>query len=243
MKKLIYLFFVSFAALSFSSCEESGTEALGTSFASFESSKLDVGVEIGSETTKTIKVYTTNITGSNRTIDVMVESTSTADAGAYTVPATVTIPSGTNEGSLTVGVKDVGLSEDKSLVLRLKGSDNLSTGATLAINLSQLCPNSGIKLQMTLALDAYPEEGAWRIKDAAGVTVLASATPFAYGAYAGLSGSIVIKECLPAGTYTFQFYDQYGDGGTAYNITANGVLVYNVTGAAYTTGGTVSFTI
>lgn len=234
MKKYIYLFLASIAIISFSSCEEDATKAIDTSFASFVSSSMDIGVEAGSETSAEVKIYTTNITGSDRNIPVMVVAESTdADAGAYTVPSTVTIPGGSNVGTLNIGVKDVGLSEDKVLVIRLESTDAISTGETLTIGLSQLCPNNGIKFAVNISFDSYPEENAWRILDASGNTVLASADPFAYGGHAGLSGSLTIKECLPSGTYTIEIYDQYGDGGTAFSLTANGVLVYSAAGADY----------
>lgn len=235
MKKYIYLFLASIAIITFSSCEEDATKALDTSFASFVSSSMDIGVEAGSQTSAEVKIYTTNITGSDRTIPVMVVAESTsADAGAYTVPSTVTIPGGSNVGTLTIDVKDVGLSEDKMLVIRLESTDDISTGETLAIGLSQLCPNSGVKLAVNISFDSYPEENAWRILDADGNTVLSSVDPFAYGAYGGLTGSLTIKECLPSGTYTIEIYDQYGDGGTGFSILANGILVYSAAGADYT---------
>jgi len=231
MKKYIYFFLASVVLLSFSSCEESFVEGLDTSFASFVSNTMDIGVEEGAETSKEIEVYTTNITSSDRTISVIVVAESTnADADAYTIPSSVTIPGGSNVGSLKVDIKDVGLSEDKVLVIRLQTSENISTGEALTIGLSQLCPNNGVKLKINLSFDGWPDEAAWRILDADGNIVLESITPFNYGAYTGMSDPFTIKECLPSGTYTIKIYDAYEDGGTDYSITANGVLVFNVSG-------------
>lgn len=246
MKKYIYLFLASVAIISFSSCEEDSVTALDTSFVSFESKTLDIGALAGSETSQEVKIYTTNITGADRIISVVVEATGTnANAGAYTVPSTVTIPAGTNVGTLMIGVKDVGLelSKDKSVTIRLQSTEDLTSGSALKINLGILCPNNGIKIKVNLTFDGWPEEGAWRIKDAAGVTVMQSATPFGYGAYAGATAPITVAECLPSGTYTITVYDQYGDGGTAYQVTANGVLVFSATKTNYTASKTATFTI
>lgn len=246
MKKYIYLFLASVAMISFSSCEEDSVTALDTSFVSFKSQTLDIGVLAGSETSQEVKVYTTNITNADRIISVVIEATGTnANAGAYTVPSTVTIPAGTNVGTLMVGVKDVGLelSKDKSVTIRMQSTEDLTTGSALKINLGILCPNNGVKIKVNLTFDGWPEEGAWRIRDAAGITVMESATPFAYGAYAGATAPISIAECLPSGTYTITIYDQYGDGGTAYQVTANGVLVFSATKTNYTTSKTGTFTI
>ncbi len=243
MKKYIYLFLASVAMISFSSCEEDSVKALDTSFASFVSNTIDIGVEAGSETSQEIKIYTTNITSSDRSIPVMVVAESTdADAGAYTVPSTVIIPAGSNVGSLNIDVKDIGLEEDKVLVIRLQSTEDTSTGEALTIGLSQLCPNNGIKLKVNLSFDDWPEEAAWRILDSEGNTVLASASPFNYGGHAGMSGSVTIKECLPSGTYTIEIYDQYGDGGTNYQVTANGILVFSLSGN-YGGGTAATFTI
>ncbi|MCI2229782.1 DUF1735 domain-containing protein [Polaribacter sp. MSW13] len=232
MKKNIYLFLLSIALISFSSCEESGVEALGNSVASFEATTLDIGVEIGSSTTKDINVYTSNISGTDRTIEVMVDNNTTdADAAAYTVPASVTIPAGTNVGTITIGVNDVDLAVDKTLVIRLKSTENLDVVNKLTIGLSQLCPNNGIKIKLDIAFDSWPEEIAWRILDSNGTTVMASASnPFNYGAYAGMTGGVTVRECLASGTYTIEVYDGYGDGGNDYTVTANGILVFSATG-------------
>lgn len=233
MKKYIYLFIVSIALISFTSCEDTSTEALDTSFASFATNGLDIGVEEGSETASEIKVYTTNVVNSDRNITVMVDEDLTdAESDSYDLPATVLIPAGSNEGILSLVIKDVGLelSTDKSLVLRLESTNETLTGAALKIGLSKVCPNNGIKLKVKITLDDYPEEAAWRILDANGNTVMASASPFAYGAYRGLEGVLTSANCLATGTYTMQVYDGYADGGTGYEVRANGVLVFSASG-------------
>jgi hypothetical protein len=243
MKKYIYLFFASLAILSFSSCEVSSVDPLDTSFASFISNTMDIGVEAGSEISKEVEIYTTNITNTDRSISVLVVAESTdADAAAYSIPSTVTIPSGTNVGSLKIDIKDVGLSEDKVLVIRLQSTEETSTGDPLTISLSQLCPNNGIKVKINLSFDGWPEEAAWRILDSDNNTVIESTTPFNYGAYAGMTDPLTIKECLPSGTYTIEIYDAYEDGGTDYEVTANGILVFSATGN-YGAGKTGTFTI
>lgn len=244
MKK-IYLFLVSVAILTFSSCEEDSVKALDTSFASFTSKTMDIGIEEDGETSREIKIYTTNITSSAREIPVLVVEESTdVDPGAYTIPSTVTIPGGSNVGTLKIDVKDVGLelAPDKYLTIRLENTDVISTGEALKIGLSQLCPGATVKLKVNLSFDKWPEEAAWVIKDSDGNTVLASAIPLAFGAYAGLTDSLTIAECLASGTYTIQVYDQYGDAGTDYELTANGIQVLTIDGD-YEGGTTVTFTI
>lgn len=242
MKKHIYLFLASLAIISLSSCEDTILDPLDTSYASFVSSTMNIGVETGSETSTEIKVYTTNTTNADRTISILVVSESTdADPSAYTVPSTVTIPAGTNVGSIMIDVKDVNLDEDKVLALRLEESEDLYTGEVLSIALYQLCSAGYTELKVNVTFDAYPEEGAWRLKDADGNTIMASADPFAYGGHTGESGTLTFKDCLTSGTYTLQVYDQYGDGGTAYTVTADGVLVASIAGDDYVSSAAVDF--
>ncbi len=242
MKNIKLLLLAVLVAVGFSSCEEE-VEAPGTSYATFEAPSVDVGVEQGGSTTADIKIYTANITGSARTINVTVDAATTADAGAYSVPASVSIPAGSNVGTLSVGINDVGLDSDKVLVLKLEQTADIDTGGNITIGLSQICPNNGIKVKVSLTFDSWPEEVAWRILDSGGNTVAASADPFVYGAYAGLSGSVSESYCLASGDYTMEVYDQYGDGGTDYAVTANGAALFGISGGSYTTGTAVAFSI
>lgn len=242
MKKL-KLLLIAILAIGFYSCEDE-VEAPGTPYATFESASADIGVEQGAETTKDIIIYTANKASSDRSIGVIiVTDQTTADPASYTVPASVTIPSGSNKGVLTVGLKDVGLDEDKTLVLRLEQTAEVYTGDDIVLSLSQLCPNNGIKLKVNLTFDSWPEEAYWRLSDSDGNIVAASADPAAYGAYAGMSGSASESYCLPSGDYTIEIFDGYGDGGTAYSITADGVPVFGLGGGDYTDYFTADFSI
>ncbi len=243
MKNIKLLLLAVLVSVGFSSCEEE-LEAPGTSYATFEAPNVDVGVEQGGSTTADIKIYTANITGSARTINVTVDTdATTADAGAYSVPASVAIPAGSNLGTLSVGINDVGLDSDKVLVLKLEQTADIDTGGNITIGLSQVCPNNGVKVKVTLTFDSWPEEVAWRILDSGGNTVAASADPFAFGAYAGLSGSVTESYCLASGDYTMEISDFYGDGGTDYAVTANGTPLFGVAATDYTASTTVDFSI
>lgn len=244
MKKYVFFLLASVALISFSSCEESSTDALDTSFASFTTTSMDIGIDQGGEATQELKIYTSNKTNSDRTISVAVEESTTASEGAFTVPATVVIPAGTNEGTLTINLQDVDLSltEAKFLVIRLTSTNDLSTGQALTIGLTQKCPSDVVEVKINLAFDSWPEEAAWRILDADGYTVMASADPFAYGGHAGMS-SFSTKNCLDHGTYTIQIFDGYGDGGTSYSIIADGTEVFSLSASGYADFYTATFTL
>nr|WP_299034815.1 DUF1735 domain-containing protein [uncultured Tenacibaculum sp.] len=234
MRKILKYLTVLFIALSFTNCEDSN-EPLNINYVSFEGNSFDVGVDEGSETSTNIKVYTANITNSDRVVGIsVVEEGTNLDASAYTVPETITIPAGTNEAILTVNIKDVGLSLlDQMLEVKLVQTEDILVGKTLKIAAALNCPGEDKKIKINIDFDSYPEEAAWRILDANDNTVMASSSPFGFGAYDGFSESTSIPECLPSGDYTIEVYDGYKDGGTAYSITVDGSPVLAIEADEY----------
>ena len=97
MKKTFFFILLLAPLFMLNSCED---EVLGTkdlNYITFEASARNAGVAIGGTTDHEFKVYTTQITGTDRTFPVnVVAAATTADAAAYTVPATVTVPANTN---------------------------------------------------------------------------------------------------------------------------------------------------
>ena len=242
--KNIKLFLIALSVITLNSCTDE-VEAPQTPYVTFEGNSFDVGVDEGSETSTNIKIYAANITNSDRTVGIsVVEEGTDLDANAYTVPETIIIPAGTNEGILTVNIKDVGLSLlDQFLEVKLVQTENIFVGETLKIAAALNCPGEDKKLKITLGFDSYPEEAAWRILDANGNTVMASSSPLAFGAYDGFTGGTTIPECLPSGDYTIEIYDGWGDGGTSYSITVNGEPAFSIDGDDYedSYSATISF--
>lgn len=161
----------------------------------------NVGVEVGGTTGYDVKVYSANITNQDRTYNINVLATTTLSADGYTVPGTVTIPGGTNEGAFSISVSDIGLGvAGKSLFLGLEQDPGFSVGAPVRINVVRVCP--GEEFVVDLVFDAYPEETGWELIDSDGNSVIS------------VSGTATAKRslCLPSGTYTFILKDSYGDG-------------------------------
>ncbi len=65
-----------------------------------------------------------------------------------------------------------------------------------------------LRLKVTLALDNYPQETTWEIKDKSGLVVLKG------GPYNSLqkNTTVTLDTCFAAGCYSFSVYDSYGDG-------------------------------
>lgn len=174
-----------------------------------------------------VKVYSTTVTGNNRVFDVNVSETTTLDSRAFSVPETVVIPGGSNEGTLSVDITDA--NENGNLItltaqkidFSLSGGDgSILNGDLFSINVIEQCLFNSVTL--TIAFDDYPEETYWAIYDAAD-TSTPLLTGGAGGAYAGES-SLSTKFCLEDGDYLFAMFDAYGDGivGDGYTLTSGG---------------------
>lgn len=199
----------------------------------------NVGVEVGGTTNYDVKVYSAKIANQDQTYNVVVLPTSTLSAAGYNVPATVTIPAGSNEGTLSISVSDIGLGvAGKTLLLGLEANPSYSIGAPVKLNVARVCP--GKELVLAFVFDGYASETAWTLKDAAGVTVV-SGSGYKDG-LATLNRSL----CLAQGTYTFAVTDSFGDGLTYPNlgsitISYAGTVLETISGD-YGDGTSVEFT-
>lgn len=223
MKKITYLLLITMSLFVFNNCADKidGTEDLN--YISFESTSYNFGVDLNGTNVRDVKIYTTQITGSDRTFTISVDTTTTADAAAYIVPATVTVPANTNVGILSVSVSDINIGEaGKKLVLAIGAQEGLFIGKKITLNIAQVCPYNEVIFAITF--DSYPEETSWELFDSSDNVINSG------GPYAGQS-SLTKAFCLENGTYTFVIYDAYGDGSGPYRLTYNGTDLISSTGA------------
>lgn len=240
MKKIIYLFIITISSIAFYSCDDDKTYTENLNYITFETSSFDFPVDLGSTATNDIKIYSTQVTSSARTISVMVVADeTTADPASYEVPASVTIPANSSEGVLTVNVSDINIGDGVALVLAFSESNGLFTGESITLNIKQVCPLN--ELFLNISFDSWPEEIYWVLEDDS-ANVVAESAPGAYGAYAGLTGGIEQTFCLPSGDYTFTIYDQYGDGAGPFSFNLDGNILFESNGA-YGPGTVVNLTL
>ncbi len=142
MKKLTYILVLLTIGAFLNSCSDEPEFTKNLNFASFEFSPVNVVMEKNSTVDRTVKVYTTQVTNSDRTFTIQVLSDlTTADPGSYTVPASVTVPANSNVGEFTVSMSDVNIpATGVELVLGLESEEVLYTGSDLTINMQLLCP-------------------------------------------------------------------------------------------------------
>ena len=247
MKKLKFYFAALSALVMLSACETADLDPQGTSYASLEAFEKPMEVPPGGTLNREVKVYATNTTSTDRVLN-LVTSNVTLDAAAYTIPATVTIPAGSTEGSFTIAVSDINLDAalDKGITVNLEATPEVATGDSFRLNVSRACPTGEQKLRIAVTLDRYPEEVFWRVRDASGATILDNNNGVpGYGGYAGLPRNSVQSHALflAPGSYTFQIYDAYQDGAGAVLITLPGNITVYSTNGAYGAGASVPFTV
>lgn len=253
MKKIKNFLLVFSAIAFFSACEDSNTEPLDTSYVTLEAYEKAMEVPSGGTLNREVKVYATNVRNYDRTLNIKTSAV-TLDAAAYTIPTTVTIPAGQTSGSFVISVSDINLSPavNKGITVNLESTEEISVGESFRLDVTRACPSGETKLNIAITLDRYPEEVAWRVRTAAGVTILSNFTttgggglPAPWGGYAGLARNSVQRAaiCLAPGNYTFQIYDAYQDGAGAVSVTLPNKTVYASSGAYGAGSGLIPFTV
>ncbi len=141
MKKITYLIVVFLAIFAFNNCSDdiAGTEDLN--YITFEVGIPTIVVELGGSTSIDVKVYSTLITGSDRSFNVEIDSdVTTANAESYSLSGTVTIPANSNTGTVTITATDNNLGEDPVVLgLKIGSGDELFTGSTAEITIQKHC--------------------------------------------------------------------------------------------------------
>jgi hypothetical protein len=221
MKKTIFLLFAIFTVLTFNNCKEELVDTQNLNYVTFEVPSFDFGVDLNSSNTREIKIYSTQVSGSDRTYNLrVIEDATSADPNSYEVPATVTIPANSNEGVFSVTVSDVNIGEEgETLVLDFEAKDGLFKGENIVLNIRQVCPFNEVLLKITF--DSWPEETSWELLDSDDVVINSG------GPYPDQT-SYNKAFCLQDGEYTFIIYDAYGDGINppgGYTLTYNGEIL------------------
>lgn len=237
MKKIAYKFLILLSIVSFYNCDHDSIVP-ELEYVTFSKSSYSTGVDPGGSTSFNITVYASNISSSDRSFNVSVDASSNAATGSYTVPSSVSIPAGSNEGVLTVALTDTNLGIGvNNLVINFESSADYFHGASTTLSYIQNCTEVTATLDLTF--DRWGSEVSWEVTDALG-GVVASGGGYA-NTGAGTSTSDTVTFVLCAGRdYTFTAIDSYGDGWGAvgsYTLTVGGVVKASGDG---TLGGTGS---
>ncbi len=220
MNKYFKYFTVLLAVTLMFNCEQDNDSSL-SNFVGFQEGPLNYTIDNGQTSTIDVIVAASETSSSDRSFNVMVDQDASTLVSPYSVPATVTIPGGSNVGTLSVSVTDtddLGFAA-QSLVLDFTAEAGLNFGDPITLNFTETCLDTIVTFNITL--DDWPEETTWEIYDLSGTpTVIASGGPYANPAddFAELSSDF----CLASGNYGVVVYDSYGDGGPTFSVTSEG---------------------
>lgn len=219
MKKILnYIILGVFIATAYS-CDEDAT-GNSVNYVAFANSSQSATVNVGEgSATVDVVVYAGNKSGSDRSFNLMVDTdASTADPSAYSVPASVTIPGGSNEGTFSVQLNESGLDfAFTSIVVAFMPNQGVFTEATtdaVTINAGLVCPTAS-DVTIDVTTDNWPDETSWTLTDGSGATVAAGGP---YNNPADDFATISTSLSLSAGTYTMTLFDAYGDGGSSFSV-------------------------
>ncbi len=224
MKKIIYLFIACLSFTFLQNCEDTYVPD-SPAYVTFAKFAYSTGVDPGASTSYDIKVFTADVTGADRSFDLTVDGSGAA-SGSYTVPASVTIPAGSNEATFTVALSDtnLGIGVNKILI-SFDHADGYSNSKATTLSYIQNCTE--ITGTLDFNFDYYSSETGWYITDALDGVVVEKAE----GSYADGQWTASESITLCAGRdYTLHVTDYYSDGmndGTNlgdYTLTIGGVV-------------------
>jgi hypothetical protein len=235
MKKTINILLIIVSLVLFQNCEDDQFET-SLSYVTFGDSTYSTGVDVGGSNTIDVTVFSNKNVASDVTFNVVVDESSTAAAGSYNVPSSVTIPSGSNKGTFTIGLSDVNLGIGvNKLVLKFDDVDAaFASGNSTTVEYIQNCTEVTGTLDITF--DRWGSEVDWEIRDSEGGLVVANST--AYGNTAGGTvTSDTINLTLCAGrNYTIELIDTYGDGWNGENVLTTPAYTLTIGGTVKATG-------
>lgn len=225
MKKIANIFLILFSILLFQNCENDQFEP-SIDYVSFESSTYSQGVTPDGSSTIDINVYASNVASSDMTINVSVDG-SAAPAGSFTVPSSVTIPSGTNKGTLTVELSDTNLDCFNDIVVSFDPSAGVTPGPEATLTYFQTpsgsC-SSEVSGTLDFMFDDWASEVSYEIQDVLGGVVVSG--PDSSWADGTATASVPVTLCSGR-CYTLIVRDAFGDGlsapGGSYTLTIGGV--------------------
>lgn len=210
MKNIIKSITLVFITVFFISCEEDPILYTGSapSAFSFAKSAETVGV---CDPTVPVTVEVTEVTDQDRTLNLTVNSESTAASGEYVIPSSVTIPAGEHLASfdVTIDFAEVpeGASRELILDLNIPEGSTINARGSLNVAFSSACTLN--EVEFSFVLDDFPEEFAWQVLDANTQELLLGVS--AFGEFEDVT-SFSETACLPSGDYFLVLFDQFGDG-------------------------------
>lgn len=140
MKKITYLLLITLSTFVFNSCSDDieGTNELD--HVGLTKLPANISVEKNSSTSFDIHIYATQITGADRTFNLIVTNATTLDPASYSIPSTIVIPANSNGGAVTVTFSDTNLGESPEFFeLLLESKPDVYAGGKTSSTITKKC--------------------------------------------------------------------------------------------------------
>lgn len=209
-QKLFLLLFMVSIFITISSCNIETEESDIINYVTFSSTNYDAGaITLDGSVDFEISILSSLKTNSARTFNINVDNNSSnAGNGSYSVPNTVTIPSGSQEGKFTITLSDVDLGIGvNDLVLNFSEKEGVFFGDSTTISYTQQCTETTVTLE--IIFDDFASETGYEITDSLG-SIIASANPETWSD--GDTSAIENISLCANRDYTFTITDSFGDG-------------------------------
>jgi hypothetical protein len=228
MKNINYIksiFCLMLVASFVTGCEGEYVDGDLNDFADFELGPASLVIPNNATVSEEIVVYASNTVGSDRTYTIVADDEATTLEAQFSI-STLTIPANSNEGVFTLSVTDDDLLGfvEQTIELSFQGESGLSFGGNFVVSVVEECTETTVILD--LAFDGWAEEARYEIFDLSGSTPTVIFSGGDGGIWADLDNtSLSFAFCLAPGDYGIVVHDSYGDGGTEYSVSANGIVL------------------
>lgn len=139
MKNKIFYFLTFILLTTLTGCEENA-EPTGIAFVTFEETSKSYVLDKGTTLNTDYKVYTATKVSSDTSFNITV--TGSVSSSNYSIPATVTIPANSNEGTISISISENGFNTTTGETLTLALSSNgYYSGEAMEIVVNVFCPS------------------------------------------------------------------------------------------------------
>lgn len=218
MKKIFSLITI-IVFTTFISCEDYDPTVTVPSSLSFERANQTISY-LPESPTYEIKVFATQTSNVDRTVEIVVMEGLDAEGNPYTTAlegdysistSSVLIPAGQYNGSFEITFNpELPVTASRYVTFEIVTPEEYvvnSTKDTIKINYNVLCLSNTIEFNLTL--DPWGTETTWNITNSSG-TIVHQGGP--YGDTNTSQPQPLMTFTLEDGQYTFNIYDEYGDG-------------------------------
>lgn len=214
MKNVYKLIMIIITAL-FLSCDND-TILAPESYATFDSSTVEVSLDVGSSVSGEVKVFKGGTSGGS--YNLIIDESTTVPMSSIDVPTSVEIPGGDNEATVgfTINYTDEFSVTGENLVLRLEdNAENILGTSEVNIQVSVTCESPAT---VNFEFDGFASETTWSITDMEDNVI------YSGGGYSDGQASFTREVCLADGSYKFVVNDSFGDGLSYPNIGTAGII-------------------